>query len=838
MAALIGLFVGPSRAISSGTNGAPRWAASPASSPVSGFPRGARAGRRNGSAIATGAPACAAPAQRARTGRDTESGAAWRGWRSSNGGWRASSIARRSAWRPRQQARPQASAAVETKTPEQRGPTAAAIDTGAPAWSATGEVTPGVARVRGRGNAGCRRAVTAPVPPPPARANRLWAWFTGGNALTRIGVVILFFGVAFLLKYFAEHFTVPIELRLAAVAGGGFALAALGLRLAASRPGYGLSLQGAGAGILYLTTYAAFRLYGVLPEAPAVVLLIAVSALTVGLAVRNDSQPLAGLAIAGGFLAPVLVGNDGGPAAAVRLFRAAERRDLRARVVEGVARAQRGRLRLHVRAGRALGPRVLRRRSITRSCSRSWRCSSSSTSRSRSSTRGAGRRRPGSGGRPAGVRRPAGRVRAAGGARARVRIRRRMERAGAGDRLCAALPGLCARRGEPGFPLLSRAFLALAVIFATIAIPFALDNRWTAALWAVEAAGVYWIGVRQNARFARAFALVVEIGAGVVFVAVRRRRDRRPAVRQRVLRRRVADRGVGSRDRAGSPTARAARITAGERESRSAVVRLGRPVVARRRRRRARPAVAARGPRARRARVGGRGRRAGARAGASAVLAPARGGRHRAAARDGRRRAAAISTWPARRWITMAGSSGRARGSCIGGHCARPRRCGRSRPMPSRGATDRGHDAAVGARGVGGRPGRPARMGSERVDRAVHRALHGLDALRGRAAGDRLSLAGRPVSRQCTLAAVGPPAGLCGSGGACRWRACWPSWFFAVNVLSPGDASPLPYLPLVNPLDLTLALALWSRGRMDGEVRRDIGARAVALDRRRGCSSR
>ena len=129
-----------------------------------------------------------------------------------------------------------------------------------------------------------RRRPAAPspaAPSPPRRArNPLWAWFTGGNALTRIGVVVLFFGVAFLLKYFAEHFTVPIELRLAAVAGFGVALIALGLRLRRSRPGYGLSLQGAGAGILYLTTYAAFRLYGVLPEAPAVALLVAVAALT------------------------------------------------------------------------------------------------------------------------------------------------------------------------------------------------------------------------------------------------------------------------------------------------------------------------------------------------------------------------------------------------------------------------------------------------------------------------------------------------------------------------------------------------------------------------------
>jgi uncharacterized membrane protein len=35
-------------------------------------------------------------------------------------------------------------------------------------------------------------------------------------------------------------------------------------------------------------------------------------------------------------------------------------------------------------------------------------------------------------------------------------------------------------------------------------------------------------------------------------------------------------------------------------------------------------------------------------------------------------------------------------------------------------------------------------------------------------------------------------------------------WFFIVNLLSPGDPSPLPYVPIANPLDVTLALALWS----------------------------
>jgi len=41
-------------------------------------------------------------------------------------------------------------------------------------------------------------------------------------------------------------------------------------------------------------------------------------------------------------------------------------------------------------------------------------------------------------------------------------------------------------------------------------------------------------------------------------------------------------------------------------------------------------------------------------------------------------------------------------------------------------------------------------------------------------------------------------------------------WFFAANMLSPGDASPLPFVPLINPLELTLALVLvvvfrWAR---------------------------
>ena len=67
-----------------------------------------------------------------------------------------------------------------------------------------------------------------------ARRIRSWAWIVGGNTLARIGVVLLFIGVGFLLKYAVEHVQVPISLRLAGIALGGVALLVIGWRLRVS----------------------------------------------------------------------------------------------------------------------------------------------------------------------------------------------------------------------------------------------------------------------------------------------------------------------------------------------------------------------------------------------------------------------------------------------------------------------------------------------------------------------------------------------------------------------------------------------------------------------------
>src|SRR6185369_1022269 len=46
--------------------------------------------------------------------------------------------------------------------------------------------------------------------------------------------------------------------------------------------------------------------------------------------------------------------------------------------------------------------------------------------------------------------------------------------------------------------MLVEAFLALGVVFGTLAIPMALDGRWTSAAWALEGTAAVWVGLRQN----------------------------------------------------------------------------------------------------------------------------------------------------------------------------------------------------------------------------------------------------------------------------------------------------------------------------------------------------
>ncbi len=150
-------------------------------------------------------------------------------------------------------------------------------------------------------------------PTPIERALRaLWGFFTGGNPLVRVGALVLLIGVGFLLKYLAERITVPIQWRLIGVAAGGLALLVLGIRARFKRPDFALPVQGAGLGVMFLTLFAAFRLYQVVPSGGAFALMVVIVAATVALALWQDALVLAAFGVTGGFLAPVLTSTGQG----------------------------------------------------------------------------------------------------------------------------------------------------------------------------------------------------------------------------------------------------------------------------------------------------------------------------------------------------------------------------------------------------------------------------------------------------------------------------------------------------------------------------------------------
>jgi len=137
-------------------------------------------------------------------------------------------------------------------------------------------------------------------------------FFTEGNPAVKIGLLLLFFGVAFLLRYASEHISVSLTLRLLGIAAGGAALLGLGLWFVPRKRLYGLLLQGGGLGILYMSTFAALRLYQLIPAGAAFAMLAVLAVLSAFLALRQDARMLASFGLAGGFLAPVLASTGEG----------------------------------------------------------------------------------------------------------------------------------------------------------------------------------------------------------------------------------------------------------------------------------------------------------------------------------------------------------------------------------------------------------------------------------------------------------------------------------------------------------------------------------------------
>jgi uncharacterized membrane protein len=368
-------------------------------------------------------------------------------------------------------------------------------------------------------------AVAPPLPPPPAapppRVDRLApirGWLLGGNTIVKAGVGILFIGLAFLAKYASEHVQLPIELRLAAIGGAALALLGAGWRLRGKRPGYAQVLQGGAVAVLYLTLFVAFRFYGVLAVGPVFALMVVVAALAAALAVLQDAVALTVIGALGGFATPLLVSTGSGDH--VALFSYYLVLDL------GIAAVA------YFRTWRVLN---LVGFVFTFLVATAW---------------GVLKYRPDDYATSQGfliaffllfiaillmpARRAAASPAALAGADRWVN-----------GTLLFGLPTVCFAlqyglvrhtdygvalsalvlagfyvllalwlRSRPRLGVVFEGSLAVGTVFLTLVIPFALDARSTAGAWALEGAGLVWLGFRQTRRLARVFGYLLLFLAG------------------------------------------------------------------------------------------------------------------------------------------------------------------------------------------------------------------------------------------------------------------------------------------------------------------------------------
>lgn len=380
------------------------------------------------------------------------------------------------------------------------------------------------------------RPASPPAPPPPAEpAPSIWAeqvpaptlpigdlfakaqgWLLGGNTIVRVGLVILFVGLTFLVRLVANAGLFPIEARLATVGAIGAALLAFGFRKRIEKPGFGMSLQGAGVGIMYLTVFAAARLYAVMPPLAAFGFMIVFAALGCALAILQNSQAMALVAFLGGFAVPVLLGGES--KTPIPLFTYITVLNLAILVIAWK---------------KSWRPLNLLGFFATFSLAGLWGLNNYADQHYLTCQLFlAGtiaiylamallyaHNTPGKLGNTADSTLLFGPALVGFGLQ--VGLVKDIEFGSAFAALAfgaayLAVTAFALRKRRAEMRLLSECLLAIGVGFVTLAIPLALDAKWTSAAWALEGAGAFWVGARQARWMPRLFGLLLQGVAALI----------------------------------------------------------------------------------------------------------------------------------------------------------------------------------------------------------------------------------------------------------------------------------------------------------------------------------
>ncbi|MCY7398093.1 MAG: DUF2339 domain-containing protein [Sphingomonas bacterium] len=340
------------------------------------------------------------------------------------------------------------------------------------------------------------------------------AWMLGGNTIVRVGLVILFVGLTFLARLVAHAGLLPIEARLALVAVAGAALLALGYNKRIKRPAFGLALQGTGVAVLYLTVFGAARIFGLMPPLAAFGLMIVFAALGCALALLQDARGMAFASFLGGFAVPLLLGGEAKTPTGLftyftilnlALLTIAWRRSWRELNLLGfvatfgmatlwgmTSYAPQHYLVCQIFLGLTMA--IYLAAALLYAGNTPGRLGNAADSTLLFGPAIAG----------FGLEVGLVQDRAFGSAFAALAF-------GAGY---LAIAAVTLRRRQ--MRLLNECLLAIGVGFVTLAVPLALDARWTSSAWALEGVGAFWIGVRQARWMPRAFGLLLQLIAALI----------------------------------------------------------------------------------------------------------------------------------------------------------------------------------------------------------------------------------------------------------------------------------------------------------------------------------
>ncbi len=130
------------------------------------------------------------------------------------------------------------------------------------------------------------------------------------NILSKAGIGLLLFGIAFFFKYSFDQGWIGPETRVFAAICAGFSMLYSGHKLYDKKRNFSLVMTGGGIAVFYITAFSAFQLFNLVTYHTVFLCMSAITVLCFFLSIKQKEAVLSLIAMAGGFGTPFVLYSD------------------------------------------------------------------------------------------------------------------------------------------------------------------------------------------------------------------------------------------------------------------------------------------------------------------------------------------------------------------------------------------------------------------------------------------------------------------------------------------------------------------------------------------------